>query len=347
MRRAEQGFQIIEKFEFAIDAKALHNCMLNIMRSECRFWQKHSRKKAAFMSFGDRLNNLHGGWLALLGVLIISPDVMLIRLIKADDITATFWRLAFLTTALLLIALWRGARRGDSVVASVLPGKYELLTGMFYGGTCALFILSVRNTDAANTLVIISATPLLAGLMGVFVFKRAQPIRTWVASVVVVVALVGIVGAGFGGENALGDLLALCAAFCMAGFFNVLGARAEIDAVKAMLFGACMSTLAMVPGAHPTEVYGLDWVWLLMLGFLVLPVSFLFISAGARKIPAAEVGLIMLNEAILGSFLVWVVIHEVPSNTTLICGAVVITTLVVHSILGMRAGRRLRATAAQ
>lgn len=47
MRGAEQGFQIVEKFEFAIDAKAPHNCMLNIMRFECRFWQKHSRKKGS------------------------------------------------------------------------------------------------------------------------------------------------------------------------------------------------------------------------------------------------------------------------------------------------------------
>ncbi len=206
-------------------------------------------------------------------------------------------------------------------------------------------MFSVRNTDAANTLIIIAATPLLAGLIGVFIFKRSQPIRTWVASVVVFVALLGMFSAGFGGKNALGDMLALGAAICMAGYFNVLGAKPEVDALKGMLFGAFLVTLILLPGAEPLSPIGLDWVWLLMLGFWVLPVSFLLIAYASRKIPAAEVSLIMLNEAILGSFLVWVFVNEVPDEMTLISGTVVITTLVIHSLLGLRASKRARAAA--
>ena len=299
------------------------------------------------MSLRKRIANLHGGLLALIGIAILSPDALLIRLIHADDMTATFWRVCFLAIALLVVALWRGVERGQGIVQAIMPGKDEILTGIFYAGTSVLFILSVRNTDAANTLVIISATPLLAGLMGMFIFKRSLPMRTWVASLVVLAALVLIVGAGFGGENALGDILALCAAFCMAGFLNVISARPKMDEVKGMLFGAFIATVAMAPAAQPTEVYGIDWVWLLILGVWVVPVSFLFLSAGARKIPAAEVGLIMLNEAIFGSLLVWLFVQEVPSKMTFICGAVVIATLIVHSVLGMRAGRRLRESAAE
>jgi len=275
-----------------------------------------------------------------LGVVILSPDALLLRLIGADDFTTAFWRLGFLTVALLLVALWNGAKRGEGIVQSIRPNGFEMLTGLFYGGTCTLFMFSVRNTDAANTLIIIAATPLLAGLIGVFIFKRSQPIRTWVASVVVFVALLGMFSAGFGGKNALGDMLALGAAICMAGYFNVLGAKPEVDALKGMLFGAFVVTLILLPGAAPLSPIGLDWVWLLMLGFWVLPVSFLLIAYASRKIPAAEVSLIMLNEAILGSFLVWVFVNEVPDEMTLISGTVVITTLVIHSLLGLRASKR-------
>jgi len=280
-----------------------------------------------------------------LGVVILSPDALLLRLIAADDFTTAFWRLGFLTVALLLVALWNGAKRGEGIVQSIRPNGFEMLTGLFYGGTCTLFMFSVRNTDAANTLIIIAATPLLAGLIGVFIFKRSQPIRTWVASVVVFVALLGMFSAGFGGKNALGDMLALGAAICMAGYFNVLGAKPEVDALKGMLFGAFLVTLILLPGAEPLSPIGLDWVWLLMLGFWVLPVSFLLIAYASRKIPAAEVSLIMLNEAILGSFLVWVFVNEVPDEMTLISGTVVITTLVIHSLLGLRASKRARAAA--
>ncbi|MBC07920.1 DMT family transporter [Thalassospira sp.] len=297
------------------------------------------------MAFKDRLENVHGGWIALLGVVILSPDALLLRLIEADDFTTAFWRLGFLTVALLLVALWHGAKRGEGVWQSIVPGRFEMLTGLFYGGTCTLFMFSVRNTDAANTLIIIAATPLLAGLIGVFIFKRGQPIRTWVASVVVFVALLGLFSAGFGGKNALGDMLALGAAICMAGYFNVLGAKPEVDAIKGMLFGAFVVTLILLPGAEPFSPVGADWVWMLLLGFWVLPVSFLLIAHASRKIPAAEVSLIMLNEAIFGSFLVWVFVNEVPDEMTLISGTVVITTLVIHSLLGLRASKRARAVA--
>lgn len=275
-----------------------------------------------------------------MGVVILSPDALLLRLIAADDFTTAFWRVGFLIAALLLVALWNGAKRGEGIVQSIRPNGFEMLTGLFYGGTCTLFMFSVRNTDAANTLIIIAATPLLAGLIGVFIFKRSQPIRTWVASVVVFVALLGMFSAGFGGKNALGDMLALGAAICMAGYFNVLGAKPEVDALKGMLFGAFVVTLILLPGAEPLSPVGLDWVWLLMLGFWVLPVSFLLIADASRKIPAAEVSLIMLNEAIIGSFLVWVFVNEVPDEMTLISGTVVITTLVIHSLLGLRASKR-------
>ncbi|KZB65075.1 DMT family transporter [Thalassospira sp. MCCC 1A02491] len=294
------------------------------------------------MALRDQIGNLHGGWLALIGVLVICPDALLIRLIEVDDMTASFWRLALLSVATLMLALWKGQRRGEGVLQSVTPGRTEIPAALFYCGTTIFFILSVRNTDAANTLVIIAATPLIAGVMGVFIFKRGQPMRTWVASFVVLAALGMIVGAGFGGKNALGDLLALGTATCMAGFFNVIGAKPEINEIKAMLLGAVLGAVILLPTAEPFTVTGMDWLWLAMLGFWVLPVSFLFISAGARKIPAAEVGLIMLNEAIFGSFLVWLFIGEVPSNTTLICGSVVIVTLVLHSYLGIREVRRMR-----
>ncbi|NIY77785.1 DMT family transporter [Thalassospira sp. HF15] len=297
------------------------------------------------MALMDRFDKVHGGWIALLGVVILSPDALLLRLIEADDFTTAFWRLGFLALALLLVALWNGAKKGKGIVQSIRPSGFEMLTGLFYGGTCTLFMFSVRNTDAANTLIIIAATPLLAGLIGVFIFKRAQPMRTWVASVVVFVALLSLFSAGFGGANALGDMLALGAAICMAGYFNLLGVKPEIDAIKGMLFGSFIVTLVLLPMAAPLSPIGMDWVWLLAMGFWVLPVSFLMISYASRKIPAAEVSLIMLNEAIFGSFLVWLFVSEVPDDMTLISGTVVITTLVLHSLLGLRASKRARADA--
>ena len=283
---------------------------------------------------------LHGSWLVLIGVMIISPDALLVRLVEAPNTTTAFWRLALLTATLFAVAVVQGLRRRQSLGRAILPTRDELFAGVFYGGTSVCFILSIRNTDAANTLVIIAATPLLAGLIGVFVFKRAQAMRTWVASIVVFGALATIVGAGFGGANTLGDVLALGTAICMACYFNVVGTRNHIDAIRAMMIGSLMATLIIAPAADPRLVSGFDMLWLVLLGCLILPLSFVFITAGAKKIPAAEAGLIMLNEAIFGSILVWLVIDEAPSQTTLVCGVIVIVTLATHSYLALRESRR-------
>ena len=44
----------------------------------------------------------------------------------------------------------------------------------------------------------------------------------------------------------------------------------------------------MVPNASPMALEPLDPIWLILLGCVVWPLSFLFITAGAKKIPAAE-----------------------------------------------------------
>ena len=103
-----------------------------------------------------KIADLHGAWLVLIGVLIISPDALLVRLVKADDMTTAFWRLLILGSTLALIAFWRGMRRRQSLRHAMMPTRDEMLAGLFYGGTSACFILSIRNTDAANTLVIIA-----------------------------------------------------------------------------------------------------------------------------------------------------------------------------------------------
>jgi|TARA_R110001583_G_scaffold91955_4_gene234198 drug/metabolite transporter (DMT)-like permease len=289
------------------------------------------------------LDRVHGGWLALLGITILSPDALLIRLIKADDMTTAFWRLLILGMTLMVAAAWRGARAREPLWQAICPRRDEVLAGIFYGGTSACFILSIKNTDAANTLVIIAATPLISGLIGAFLFRRKQPLRTWVASIVVFAALAIIVGNGLGGAHMLGDVLALGTALCMACYFNVLGARIAIDTVRAMMVGALLVAVFVAPAASPLMLFPWDPVWLILLGCLVLPLSFTFISMGAKRIPAAEVGLIMLTEAILGSGLVWLFMGEVPSSTTMIAGAVVIVTLATHSALALYSSKRRRA----
>ena len=63
----------------------------------------------------------------------------------------------------------------------------------------------------------------------------------------------------------------------------------------------------------------------------ILSISFSLITIAPRYMPAAEVGMIMPLETVLGTLIAWYVIHEEPSTNALIGGTIVIVTLFCHS----------------
>jgi drug/metabolite transporter (DMT)-like permease len=89
-------------------------------------------------------------------------------------------------------------------------------------------------------------------------------------------------------------------------------------------------------GATPLEVPSTDMVLLLILGVLVLPLSYALITLAPRLLPAPEVSLTLLLETVLGPFWVWLVIDESPALATLAGGALILGTLVIHTLLSMR-----------
>ena len=58
--------------------------------------------------------------------------------------------------------------------------------------------------------------------------------------------------------------------------------------------------------------------------------------AGARYVPAAKVSILALLEVVLAPIWVWIFVHEAPSTTTLIGGAIVLAG-VIYQALGRRA----------
>ena len=73
---------------------------------------------------------------------------------------------------------------------------------------------------------------------------------------------------------------------------------------------------------------------------IILPISFFLIGLGPQYIPAPEVSLIMLLEAVLGPIWAWWFISQTPSPLSLIGGAVIIGTLAIHFAIGLRAETR-------
>lgn len=269
------------------------------------------------------------------GVLILSPDALLVRSIGTDVWTLIFWR-ALLTGGLTSIALLLIYKR-RFLQCFLDTGKTGLLSAMTITIGPILFVHSLKQTSAANTLIILAATPVISSLLSWIFLREAIPRRTWIAIATCFCGILIIFSGSLKQGLLLGDLLALGATTMWGANVVIVRSGKSVNMVPANVLGnICVAFVALVIGAQPLMVTPQDAGLLLLLGGLILPVSFALITLGPRYLQAPEVSLILLAETVLGPFWVWLVVHEAPHQRTLIAGVLILTTLITHTLVSLR-----------
>jgi len=269
------------------------------------------------------------------GVLVISPDGLLTRLIETDHWTMIFWRALLLSFGMWLMVNLFNPNRARQRYRTVL-GPGLLLVVAFSLGTIA-FVFAVTHTSVANTLVILSSTPLFAALIGRVLLRESIQPRTLIAIALVALGI-GVIAAGSlsSGSGLAGDLSALFGAFTLATGFSLVRRFPEVSTLSAISCSGVLTALMVFPLASPLAITQADAGYLLLMGLYVVPIGTALMFVGPRYIPAAEVGLLVLLESILGPIWVWLVLAEKPGVNTLLGGAIVITTLAVNTFWALR-----------
>ncbi len=275
-------------------------------------------------------DHIKGLAITILGVLVLTPDSLLVRLIGLDSWSMVFWR-GFLLMVVLTLAL-AVIYRGRTLALFLAIGQTGLAIAALFALGSVLFILALHNTSVANTLVIVAAAPLITAILCWLFLSEPVPTRTWLAILGAFAGIAILVSDSRHGGTLGGDLAALGTAACMAGALSLIRRARALNMVPAMALSGGLSALLVLPIASPFSIApGEVWI-LLVLGVVVLPVSFGLTSLGPRYLPAPEVALILLLETVLGPFWVWLVLAETPSVRALIGGAVVIAALILHSL---------------
>ena len=276
-----------------------------------------------------------------LGVLILTPDSLLIRLTDAHFWTISFWRgiisgvsvIAFLLFFRRQQFLHQCHTMGATTIAALVP--YTLGT--------ILFIYSINNTLVSHSLVILATIPMFTAIYS-FVFLGEKISRLTACAIVMTTAGVLVIASGDlsrepadGVNYILGDLAAIGSALCFAA--NITLARAFKQGSSLPMIGFSGILVAIIsfffaPNLFIAETSG--WLAMLINGAIVVPVSFGLILAGPRYISAPEVALLMLIETFLGPLWVWIGVGEYPGIYALIGGGIVVVTLVVVNGLQMR-----------
>lgn len=281
---------------------------------------------------------MKGVLLCLCGIILLSPDSLLLRLIGADLWTLAFWRGGLSAVGLAVAVLLMEGRQ---------PGQQQLLRLTRQGVVVAVsfaianlaFIFSIQNTAVANTLVIMSLSPLFAALLSYFFFREPISTGTWLAAVAIFLGLTMVFYGSLATGGVVGDLAALVTSICVAISLVLMREHRDISMVPALAWSSGLACLAALPFALPASLSGTALMLMLVLGLIVLPASLTMIGLAPRYLPAPEVSLILRLEALLAPLWVWLVLGEVPTRQTLIGGGIILATLICLSLYTIRMQR--------
>ena len=278
-------------------------------------------------------NHLKGLLMTIFAVVILSPDSVLIRLVEdasseVDSWTVLFWRGLLYAAGVSLLVFIK--YRTKTIAEFKNIGKGGLLIGLFSGISTGTFVFAIVYTSIANALVIISTGPIMIAIVAWFLLKEKSSLFTWTSMIIVFIGIYIVMSGSFGGDSLVGDFFALITAVMMGFTFTLTRKYKDVNMVPVNAIGGLIAALIAFLMANkitvPAEVVG----YIIAMG-AILSVSFSLITIAPRYMPAAEVGMIMPLETVLGSLIAWYVINEVPSVNALVGGTIVIVTLFIHS----------------
>lgn len=268
-------------------------------------------------------------------------DLPLLRLAENDKWTLVFARGVFLF--LSISAVWWFVRVKTGSKLPYIAGT----AGLAVVGTNTIaniaFIGALKETNAANVVFILALVPVLTAVFSRIFIREDIHKFTWIATVVALVGVGVIVWDSLSFGGIWGDAMALLCATCTAAAFTIIRASGKNIATSLAVGSLISALIALVffdvhiSSLGTTAAFELpSWFWVALNGLVVIPLSSSLISNGPRFLPSADVSMFFLLETILTPIWIWMLFAEVPSNTVLLGGAIVILTLVAHSVWRLR-----------
>ncbi|HYD31738.1 MAG TPA: DMT family transporter, partial [Azospirillaceae bacterium] len=192
----------------------------------------------------------------------------------------------------------------------------------------------MKFTSVANTMVLMSGSPLVAAVLARFVLGERLSGRTLIAIALALAGITVMVAGSLGGGGMVGNLFALLVAVCFGANIVVLRSKPGVDMVPTTMIAGILSALMALPFASPLSVSGHDLALVALMGCMQLALGLLLFVTGSRHLSSAETGLLTLLESVLAPIWVWIGIGETPTVPTLVGGSVVLAALVLQATAG-------------
>ena len=284
------------------------------------------------------MNNLtdqqKGSLLAFIAVMFITPDSLFIRLSNVDTWGLVFYRgiIPFFTVFTVMLIIYK--LKFFKILLS--SGYHGLIYVCTFSITNITFVVSIQNTNVANTLVMIATAPMISAILGALFLKENPDKKTWFSIFITFLAIIYIFFDSLKIGNFYGDILGFITAIGLAvGAVTIRSGKSK-NLVPAAVVGKLFVAIFALFFIESYLLLGRDLVIVPLMCILCVAIPFVLVTIAPRFIPAAEVNLFFLLETIIGPIWVWLIIKEQPSIETLQGGLVIITTIAVHSFFKLK-----------
>ena len=275
-----------------------------------------------------------GSLLAFVAVLFITPDSLFIRLSNVDTWGLVFYRgfIPFLSVFFVMLLIYK-FKFFKILFSSGFQGLIYVLT---FSITNITFVVSIQNTNVANTLVMIATAPMLSAILGSVFLKEPPDKKTWISIIITFIAVIYIFSDSLKLGNFYGDFLGFITAIGLAVGAVIIRSAKSKNLVPAAVIGKLFVATFALLFIESFVLENKDLIIVPLMCILCVAIPFVLVTIAPRFIPAAEVNLFFLLETIIGPIWVWLIINERPTPETLIGGIVIIITIAIHSILKLK-----------
>ena len=273
-------------------------------------------------------NHLKGLLIAFFGVLMLTPDPVLVRLADADTFTILFWRGIFY--ALGVLAILFATYRKNTFKELKNIGRPGIWIGILSGIGGVTFIAAIQYTSIAKVLVIISTAPMVVAIISWIIINEKPKLYTWISMLIIVTGIYIVMKGDTGTLNVMGSSLAVISIIAGGYSFALTRKYSNVNMVPAMIVNALV--VSGVGLAFSSSFYlPFDSLIYVIAGGILLAIAFSLITLAPRFIPASEVAMFMPLGTIFGIISAWLVINEQPSSSSILGGSIVVITLFFHA----------------
>ena len=277
------------------------------------------------------LFKLPGPLLVLLGAFSLSFGGLIVKSFEGATLwQILYWRSLFFVLVILIFLIL--THKGNFLLSFRKSGLPGVIGGLILSTGFCGYVFAMYNTTVANTNFIIQTQTIFLAIFGYLFLKEKISKITLLSIMLAISGIILMVGSDLSTGQMSGNLAAFVMPISFALLILIIRKYPDIDMVPLQLYAGIIAMIIGYIISEKINISNHDISLGFLAGFFQLGFGFILITIGARKTPAAMVGIIMLTEAVFGPLWAWLFINEEPPIIVFIGGTIVIFAVMIQFI---------------